>query len=228
MPVAKEEDEGAEYESPWTRLLVLEKSQDGFYISEQDLKLRGPGDFFGTKQSGSPTFQLADLARDARLLEQARKEAQKVYALDPGLHFPEHRALRKYFFAILDGSKHPQERIINQPILINEQNLGAAIKHVKYAIVHHSPGYHAWGSEPSLMSSGKIGLPSAASISFLRRRYAWPRAPALLADFNASYSFIHFWNCSWICLWDAKIIRPWNSSPHPPEILDHHEFLCRM
>jgi ATP-dependent DNA helicase RecG len=102
LPNKSEEDEGAEYESPWTRLLVLEKSQDGFFISEQDLKLRGPGDFFGTKQSGSPTFQLADLSRDSKLLEIARTEAQKVYDQDPGLHFPEHKALRKYFFSILE------------------------------------------------------------------------------------------------------------------------------
>lgn len=101
VPQANESDEGAEYESPWTRLLVLEASQDGFHISEQDLKLRGPGDFFGTKQSGSPTFQLADLQRDMGLLELARQEARALFAQDPKMEAPEHRPLRAYFQTIL-------------------------------------------------------------------------------------------------------------------------------
>jgi ATP-dependent DNA helicase RecG len=103
-PVTGEEDGelGVEDESPWVRLMVLEKSRSGFEISEQDLKLRGPGDFFGTKQSGSPTFRLADLSRDAQLLELARQEAHAIYARDPKLEQPENQALGQWFRAVLD------------------------------------------------------------------------------------------------------------------------------
>ncbi len=95
-------EEGVEDESPWVRLLVLEKSRSGFEIAEQDLKLRGPGDFFGTKQSGSPTFRLADLARDATLLELAREEAHRVFARDPRLQEPENEELGRWFRSVLD------------------------------------------------------------------------------------------------------------------------------
>ena len=52
------------------------ESSDGFYIAEMDLKLRGPGEFFGTKQSGLPTLRIANILRDREILELARKEAQ--------------------------------------------------------------------------------------------------------------------------------------------------------
>jgi ATP-dependent DNA helicase RecG len=97
-------EEGIEEESPWIRLQVLEKSRSGFDIAEQDLKLRGPGDFFGTKQSGSPTFRLADLSRDARLLELAREEAHRVYDKDPSLVAPENAALGRWFRSVLDDA----------------------------------------------------------------------------------------------------------------------------
>jgi ATP-dependent DNA helicase RecG len=90
-------EEGVEEESPWVRLRVLEQSRSGFDIAEHDLKLRGPGDFFGTKQSGSPSFRLADLSRDARLLELAREEAIALHDADPGLQKPEHRSLSAWF-----------------------------------------------------------------------------------------------------------------------------------
>ena len=96
------EEEGVEEESPWVRLMVLERSRSGFDIAEQDLKIRGPGDFFGTKQSGSPSFRLADLHRDADLLESARAEAQALHAKDPGLLQPEHRALGEWFRSALE------------------------------------------------------------------------------------------------------------------------------
>ena len=98
------EEEGVEEESPWVRLMVLERSRSGFEISEHDLKLRGPGDFFGTKQSGSPSFRLADLHRDASLLETAREEAQALHRRDPGLQLPEHRALGAWFREALEGA----------------------------------------------------------------------------------------------------------------------------
>jgi ATP-dependent DNA helicase RecG len=57
------------------RIRTLVESTDGFYISEMDLKLRGPGEFFGTKQSGLPSLRVANILRDAEILEIARREA---------------------------------------------------------------------------------------------------------------------------------------------------------
>ena len=57
------------------RLRALTETTDGFEIAERDLELRGPGDFFGTRQAGMPTFRLIDLVRDRELLETAREEA---------------------------------------------------------------------------------------------------------------------------------------------------------
>ena len=57
------------------RLEALARTDDGFTIAEKDLQLRGPGDFFGTRQSGLPTFRVAHLIRDRDLLERARAEA---------------------------------------------------------------------------------------------------------------------------------------------------------
>lgn len=99
---ASAEEEGVEDESPWVRLWALEKSSNGFEIAEQDLKLRGPGDFFGTKQSGSPTFQLADLSRDAELLESARREALAIHKDDPNLEKTENKNLGDWFRSVLE------------------------------------------------------------------------------------------------------------------------------
>ena len=64
------------------RLQALEESTDGFVIAERDLALRGPGDFFGTRQSGVPTLRVGDLIRDHNLMEEARREA--IAWLDAG------------------------------------------------------------------------------------------------------------------------------------------------
>jgi ATP-dependent DNA helicase RecG len=76
------------------RIEAMVQTNDGFRIAETDLELRGPGEFFGTRQSGLPQFRVADLLRDAALLEEARAEAQAIIAVDPDLRQPEHRALR--------------------------------------------------------------------------------------------------------------------------------------
>jgi ATP-dependent DNA helicase RecG len=60
------------------RIRTLVESDDGFYIAEMDMKLRGPGEFFGTKQAGVPGLRLGDLLRDGEILEAARYEAQRV------------------------------------------------------------------------------------------------------------------------------------------------------
>lgn len=69
-------------ESAERRLRVLEETADGFRIAEEDLAIRGPGDFFGARQHGVPPFRVADLERDADYLLQARREAQRF--LDSG------------------------------------------------------------------------------------------------------------------------------------------------
>jgi len=75
------------------RLHILTAYSDGFRIAEADLELRGPGDFFGTRQSGLPIFRVADLLRDPELLEQAREDAFDLIATDPRLQSPDHRWL---------------------------------------------------------------------------------------------------------------------------------------
>jgi ATP-dependent DNA helicase RecG len=74
------------------RLRLMEALQDGFALAEEDLKLRGPGDFFGTRQSGLPDLRMARLS-DAALLTLARQEAEAIFHDDPTLAQPEHRVL---------------------------------------------------------------------------------------------------------------------------------------
>ena len=76
------------------RLDIIEKIQDGFELAEEDLRLRGPGEFFGTRQSGLPDLRMAKLS-DIALLELARSEAIKLFQNDPTLDKPEHRPLAK-------------------------------------------------------------------------------------------------------------------------------------
>ncbi|NOZ27824.1 MAG: ATP-dependent DNA helicase RecG [Chloroflexi bacterium] len=75
------------------RLKAMEQTQDGFILAQKDLELRGPGDFFGTRQSGLPPLHLAQLG-DVRTLEAAREEAKRLFAVDPELSLPEHQLLR--------------------------------------------------------------------------------------------------------------------------------------
>ena len=77
------------------RLKVLTKTTDGFQIAEEDLKLRGPGDFFGQRQHGLPQLRIADLAGDMRVLKEAQLAAQELLERDPGLKRPEHAPLLK-------------------------------------------------------------------------------------------------------------------------------------
>jgi ATP-dependent DNA helicase RecG len=81
------------------RLAAMVATNDGFRIAEADLELRGPGEFFGTRQSGLPEFRVADLLRDAAILEEARREATAIAAADPELRDPAHRGLRESLLA---------------------------------------------------------------------------------------------------------------------------------
>jgi len=76
------------------RLDLIEKIQDGFELAEEDLRLRGPGEFFGTRQSGLPDLRMAKLS-DIALLELARSEAIRLFQIDPRLEKPEHHRMAK-------------------------------------------------------------------------------------------------------------------------------------
>ena len=76
------------------RLSLLERIRNGFTLAEEDLRLRGPGEFFGTRQSGLPDLKMAKLS-DVELLELARKEAIRLFKADPYLKQPEHRLLAR-------------------------------------------------------------------------------------------------------------------------------------
>lgn len=83
------------------RLQIMVKTHDGFRIAEEDLNIRGPGEFFGTRQSGMPDLKVANIVRDARLLHEARKEAFKLIEKDPEVKgFP---LLKKYLESFWEG-----------------------------------------------------------------------------------------------------------------------------
>jgi ATP-dependent DNA helicase RecG len=77
------------------RLEVLTETSDGFKIAEEDLRIRGPGEFFGTKQHGLPELKVADLIEDFDLLRLARRDAFAIVHEDPGLSAPHHQQLRR-------------------------------------------------------------------------------------------------------------------------------------
>ena len=77
------------------RLQILNKSNDGFYIAQEDLKLRGPGDLFGIRQSGDLNFEIADIFRDASILKKASDAAGYILSLDGTLELPQHRLLKE-------------------------------------------------------------------------------------------------------------------------------------
>ena len=77
------------------RLDILSKTNDGFKVSEEDLRLRGPGDFFGSRQHGLPAMHIADLGGDIQVLQKAQQEANALLQADPALVRPENAALRE-------------------------------------------------------------------------------------------------------------------------------------
>ena len=84
------------------------KSNDGFYISEQDLKLRGPGDFFGTRQHGLPEMKIADLAGDVEILKLAQEAAEQTIKKEFSFNEEEERRLYDKMNSIL-----PDDIVIN-------------------------------------------------------------------------------------------------------------------
>lgn len=77
------------------RLDILNRSNDGFFIASEDLKLRGPGDIFGVRQSGEMEFKLADIFTDAEVLQCASREVKRLLDADPLLEKEENRELKK-------------------------------------------------------------------------------------------------------------------------------------
>ncbi len=87
-----------------TRILTMLETLDGFKIAEVDLKLRGPGDFFGTRQSGLPELHIANVLEDRKIILAARKEAFRLVDSDPHLRIKENQCVRKYFYDTLKDS----------------------------------------------------------------------------------------------------------------------------
>ena len=77
------------------RLRIMEETNDGFRIAEEDLSIRGPGEFMGTRQSGLPDFRVADILRDGRILGEAKADAFALVEEDPRLERPGHVTLRE-------------------------------------------------------------------------------------------------------------------------------------
>lgn len=81
----------------------MEKTHDGFKIAEEDLSIRGPGEFMGTRQSGLPDFRVANIIRDNWLLSNARTDAFALIDSDPILGMPEHQLLKKVLMRRWEG-----------------------------------------------------------------------------------------------------------------------------
>ncbi|MEG2310558.1 MAG: ATP-dependent DNA helicase RecG [Clostridia bacterium] len=80
------------------RLKIMEKSNDGFQIAQKDLQLRGPGDFFGIRQSGLPEFKLANLLTDISILSDTQKAAKELISKDKSLDKPENKTFKKLIY----------------------------------------------------------------------------------------------------------------------------------
>jgi len=97
----------AKSEDTRARLKALCKTTDGFAIAEEDLKLRGPGDFFGTKQHGLPQLKIADMLTDVKLLKLSGEASDKLLADDPDLSKTEHTGLRTLVMKMVDNELCP-------------------------------------------------------------------------------------------------------------------------
>ncbi len=106
--------ENAQGEEAAARLSVMEQTTDGFRIAEEDLRIRGPGDFAGVRQSGIPDLVFADLVRDAGMLQVAKEIAGELYRKDPELSAPEHEGIRRFLemraAATGEGPSQPSSR----------------------------------------------------------------------------------------------------------------------
>jgi ATP-dependent DNA helicase RecG len=85
----------AQTESAEERLKAMTKTGDGFEIAEMDLRLRGPGEFFGLRQHGLPPLKIADITKEIELLGVAKEDALQLLDADPNLAAPMHRVLKE-------------------------------------------------------------------------------------------------------------------------------------
>lgn len=79
------------------RLKIMENTNDGFLIADEDLKMRGPGEFFGTRQSGFFKFKIASMINDGKIIRRARETAFKIINEDQSLKSPKNKMVSKYF-----------------------------------------------------------------------------------------------------------------------------------
>jgi len=100
---------GEQGEEAAARLSVMEKTADGFRIAEEDLRIRGPGDFAGVRQSGIPDLVFADIVRDASILRQAKEIAAELHQKDPSLSAPDHAGIRRFLElrTTTEGAENP-------------------------------------------------------------------------------------------------------------------------
>lgn len=85
------------------RMKVMESTTDGFKIADEDLKLRGPGEFFGSRQHGLPEMRIADMLSDRETLEETRRAATEITARDPELALPENAAMKAEIQRLFDA-----------------------------------------------------------------------------------------------------------------------------
>ncbi|MBR3589369.1 MAG: ATP-dependent DNA helicase RecG, partial [Clostridia bacterium] len=95
----------AQNEEAQTRLKVMCQTSDGFKIADEDLKLRGPGDFFGSRQHGLPKMKIANLLTDMKTLKEAQAEAKNILKDDPSLRKKENEVLRKAVIKLYENMK---------------------------------------------------------------------------------------------------------------------------
>ncbi|NIS38118.1 DNA helicase RecG, partial [Candidatus Saccharibacteria bacterium] len=88
------------------RMQVMEKTNDGFVIAEEDLRLRGSGEFFGTRQHGMPDLKYANLVTDQKIIQIARKDAFSLVEKDPHLRLPSHQDTRRHFKRQFENKFH--------------------------------------------------------------------------------------------------------------------------
>jgi ATP-dependent DNA helicase RecG len=93
------------------RMRILQTTTDGFKISEKDLELRGPGEFFGTKQHGLPQLRVANLFRDIDILKTAQEDALEIFRQDPMLILPENNFIKESVDSLFDDFE--EEIILN-------------------------------------------------------------------------------------------------------------------
>jgi len=92
-------------EDSFQRMQIMASTSNGFIIAEKDLEMRGPGDLYGTRQSGALKLKIGDIVHDAHILEQSRDAAQALIARDPSLSAPEYYQLRKALSKVANQSQ---------------------------------------------------------------------------------------------------------------------------